>query len=161
VPWAERLRWFEQLRSWIEPEEREAVRALVVDRDDRLLLVRYARPVGDETWWGTPGGGIDAGESEEDALRRELHEEVGLQEFELGSFLFEHDGEFPWNRRLFRQHNRTYLVRVTEHEPIPRIDLSAEGVTAVRWWSPQELLASGEKFAPADLPERVRTILGA
>jgi TDG/mug DNA glycosylase family protein len=161
VPWNERLRWFRALRGWIEPEEREAVRALVVDRDDRVLLVRYARPVGDDTWWGTPGGGIDAGETEESALRRELHEEIGLREFDLGPFLFEHDGQFPWSRRLFRQHNRTFLVRIREHDPSPHVDLSAEGVVGVRWWSLDELNASEERFAPADLPERVRTILGA
>ena len=32
VPYAERLRWFRALREWIEPERRQAVRALVVDR---------------------------------------------------------------------------------------------------------------------------------
>jgi G:T/U-mismatch repair DNA glycosylase len=161
VPWEERLRWFRELRAWIEPQEREAVRALVVDRDDRVLLVRFARPVGDDSWWGSPGGGIDAGESEEQALRRELHEEIGLHEFELGPFLFEHDGEFPWGRRLYRQHNRTYLVRVPEHEPSARVDLTEEGVVGVRWWALDELAGSDERFAPPDLPGRVRTILGA
>src|SRR5262245_38228911 len=31
VPYAERLRWFRALRQWLEPEEREAVRAVVLD----------------------------------------------------------------------------------------------------------------------------------
>ena len=161
VPWDERLEWFRALHAWLEPEDRKAVRALVADRDDRVLLVRFARPVGDDTWWGSPGGGIDPGETEEQALRRELREEIGLHDFELGPFLYEHLGEFPWAKRLYRQRNRTYLVRVDGHEPVASVDLSQEGVVGVRWWSLDELARSEERFAPPDLPERVRTILRA
>lgn len=158
VPYAERLRWFEALRTWLEPEERTAARALVLDDDGRTLLVQYRRPVGDDTWWGTPGGGVDPGESDEEALARELREEIGLHELEVGPLLYEHVGEFPWDRRLFRQVNRTYLVRVHEHEPHATIDLAAEGVVDVRWWSRDELEVGDAQFAPPDLVERVRNL---
>jgi TDG/mug DNA glycosylase family protein len=158
VPYGDRLRSFRELRAWIEPVPREAVRALVLDADGRALLVQYRRPVGPDTWWGTPGGGIDPGEDHEAALRRELHEEVGLHEFEIGPFLYEHVGEFPWARVLYRQRNTTYLVRVHAHEPRATVDLDAEGVADVRWWTPAELGASREQFAPPDLPERVRRL---
>ena len=158
VPYAERLRWFRALHDWLEPVEREAVRALVLDADDRVLLVQFRRPVGDRTWWGSPGGGVDPGESQEAALRRELREEIGLDEFEIGPVLYEHEGQFPWARVLYRQHNTTYLVRVEAHEPRATIDLTEEGVADVRWWTPDELAASTEQFAPPDLPDRVRTL---
>jgi TDG/mug DNA glycosylase family protein len=158
VPYAERLRWFRALHDWLEPVERVAVRALVLDADDRVLLVQYRRPVGDQTWWGSPGGGIDPGEDHEAALRRELREEIGLHEFEVGRVLYEHVGLFPWERVLYRQHNTTYLVRVDAHEPRATIDLTEEGVADVRWWTPEELAAADERFAPPDLPERVRTL---
>jgi double-stranded uracil-DNA glycosylase len=158
VPYDERLRWFCEFRVWLEPTNRVAVRALVIDDDDRVLLVQYRRPVGDETWWGTPGGGVDPGETDEQALARELREEIGLHEFELGPVLFEHVGAFPWARQLFRQMNKTYLVRVRDHEPRATIDLSAEGVVDVRWWSRSELEATDAQFAPPDLLERVRNL---
>jgi TDG/mug DNA glycosylase family protein len=159
VPYAERLRWFEALRAWLEPVPREATRALVLDAVDRVLLVQYRRPVGDRTWWGTPGGGIDPGEDHEVALRRELAEEIGLHDFELGPVLYEHVGDFPWEKVLYRQRNTTYLVRVHQHEPRPTIDLEEEGVVAIRWWTPAELATSQEEFAPPDLPERVRRLI--
>jgi double-stranded uracil-DNA glycosylase len=158
VPYDERLRWFSELADWLEPVARESVRGLVLDADDRVLLVQFKRPVGDETWWGTPGGGIDPGEDHATALRRELAEEVGLHEFELGPYLYEHFGEFPWAKQLYRQRNTTYLVRVEAHEPRATIDLVPEGIADVRWWTVAELLASSERFAPPDLPEQVRTL---
>jgi 8-oxo-dGTP pyrophosphatase MutT (NUDIX family) len=158
VPYAERLRRFVELRAWLEPVERHAVRALVVDADERVLLVQYRRPVGDDTWWGTPGGGIEHGESHGDALVRELREEIGLDAFDLGPVLFEHVGEFPWAKQLYRQVNTTYLVRVRAHEPRATVDLAAEGVADVRWWTRDELGASDASFAPPDLVQRVRTL---
>ncbi len=46
------------------------------DRGELLLLKHRFRP---GSGWGIPGGYINAGEQPEEALRRELREEVGLQ----------------------------------------------------------------------------------
>ncbi|NUR76883.1 MAG: NUDIX domain-containing protein [Thermoleophilia bacterium] len=161
VPYDERLRWFSALYDWLHPEKRLAVRALVVDDERRILLVPYENPVTKATWWGTPGGGIEAGETHEHALRRELREEIGLEQFEPGPLVWEHEREFPWNGRLLWQHNSVYLVRVPGHEPRPTIDLTQEGVAGHRWWTMHELEATRERLAPPDFLRRVRGIIDA
>jgi double-stranded uracil-DNA glycosylase len=158
VPCSERLHWFEELRSWLEPVERRAVRALLLDARDRVLLVKFVDSVG-QVWWATPGGGIGEGESVEETLRRELREELGLIEFELGPEIWWRDHTFGWTGRVLRQHERIFIVRVEEHEPAPTIDLAAEYVHDVRWFSLDELEASSETLVPKQLPRLLRELL--
>lgn len=121
---------------------REAVRALVIDPDDRVLLVRFEFP-NTGTRWAMPGGGVEAGESDHQALRRELHEELGLTDVSIGPHLWTrlhviafidglHDG----------QRERIYLVRTGHFEPTPALSwaqLNTEYVFELRWWRPEEL----------------------
>src|SRR5689334_12419889 len=46
VPYAERLRWFRALRAWLELEDRDAVRALLVDTGGRVLLLSWENEAG-------------------------------------------------------------------------------------------------------------------
>jgi TDG/mug DNA glycosylase family protein len=159
VPYSERLRWFQALHEWIEPIERHAVRGVVVDRRDRVLLVLF-RDSGGQTWWATTGGGADAGERPEDTVRRELAEEVGLVDFELGPEIWTREHTFAWDGSIYRQRERYYLVRVDDHEPAPTIDLAAEHVHDVRWWTLDELDAvAPELLAPRTLARRLRDVI--
>jgi double-stranded uracil-DNA glycosylase len=159
VPYPERLRWFQALRTWIEPIERHAVRGVVLDRRNRVLLVLF-RDSGGQTWWATTGGGADAGERPEDTVRRELAEEVGLVDFELGPEIWTREHTFAWDGSIYRQRERYYLVRVDEHTPAPTIDLTAEHVHDIRWWTLDELDAvDPEQLAPRALARRLRAVI--
>jgi 8-oxo-dGTP pyrophosphatase MutT (NUDIX family) len=139
--------------------ERPAVRAVVFDPADRVLLVRFENAVSGELWWATPGGGVEAGETDEEALRRELLEETGLTAFELGPLLWTRTNDFAWLGELVDQRERIYLVRAGEHVPAPAIDLLPEAVTDVRWWTLDELESSGVRVAPSMLVPLLRGLL--
>jgi TDG/mug DNA glycosylase family protein len=158
VPYAERLRWFRELRAWLEPVDRPAVRALVLDRSDRTLLVLFRDETG-QSWWAMPGGGVDTGESPEQTIRRELAEEAGLVEFELGPEIWTRQPVYAWYGRIYHQRERIHLVRVDEHEPRPRVDLAAEHVHEVRWWTLAELESTSEQLVPRSLPQLLRALL--
>ena len=57
---------------------RHAVRALIVsDPGDRLLLAQLFVPDSGKHIWLAPGGGIEADETADEALKREVWEETG------------------------------------------------------------------------------------
>ncbi|HET9242012.1 MAG TPA: NUDIX domain-containing protein [Gaiella sp.] len=140
---------------------REGVRALVVDDRDRVVLVRFDFP--DRTVWAAPGGGVEEGEDDAEALARELREELGLVlSAPLGGPVWVRTHVFPMTR-WDGQTERFYLLRVAPFEIRPELDpglLAAEGVGEIRWWAADELAAATDVvFAPRRLPELLRTLL--
>jgi ADP-ribose pyrophosphatase YjhB (NUDIX family) len=58
---------------------RRAVRAILIDDQARIVLIKRTKP-GQASYWTAPGGGVEASDaSPEDALRRELSEELGAE----------------------------------------------------------------------------------
>jgi len=159
VSWWERTRWFLELAARVYGRpRRQGVRALILDPADRVLLVRFADELGD--WWSTPGGGVDPGESDGAALARELVEEVGLVDVELGPLIWTREHWLVNPRRWGGQSERIYLLRCAPFEPAPSFsadELAAEGLVEARWFSLPEL--ESVITGPRRLAELVRAVV--
>ncbi len=140
---------------------REAARAVLLDPNDRILLVRFEFPT--QSLWATPGGGIEAGETPAAAIRRELAEETGLGTVDVGPLLWTRLHIFPFLNGLWDgQREQYHLVRTRAFEPRPRLaweTLHAEFVFELRWWTLPELEAAEVVFAPRRLPGLLRSLL--
>jgi TDG/mug DNA glycosylase family protein len=161
VSWLERERWFQELAGRASGLPlRAAVRAIVLDPANRILLVRFAFP--DKDVWASPGGGLEADETHESAITRELAEESGLRDFELGPWVWRRDHWFAGMSGWGGQAERHYLVRTMAFEPAPEWTaeaLRAEGIEEQRWWTLEELQESDAIFAPRRLPGLVRDLI--
>jgi TDG/mug DNA glycosylase family protein len=153
VPWDTRRLWFQELAGRASGlPERESVRAAVVDERGRILLLRYGDEYGD--WWITPGGGRERGETDDQTLRRELEEEIGLVDFEPGPLLWELRGWTIQEENFGSFLARVFLVRVDGFEP-PHLTEAQE----LRWFSADELATV--RTRPRDLAERLRNASGS
>ena len=140
---------------------RTGIRALVLDPDDRVALVRFEFP--DRTVWAAPGGGMEEGEDDAATITRELREELGLElDGALGPCVWVRTHVFPMSR-WDGQTERYYLLRTPSFEIRPALSadaLRAEGVAEIRWWTLAELeQAHDVRFAPRRLASHILALL--
>jgi ADP-ribose pyrophosphatase YjhB (NUDIX family) len=135
--------------------DRRAARVIVRDRGGAVLLMRGGDPSRPEAgrWWFTPGGGVEPGESEEQAAERELFEETGLVGVDLRRLAVQRDVEFSFGGVLIRQHEVYFTVTVPRFAPDRSgwTELERRAQDDMRWWDPEELTATSETVYPEGL----------
>jgi 8-oxo-dGTP pyrophosphatase MutT (NUDIX family) len=141
---------------------RNAARALLLTPSKHILLVRFEFPAG--TRWALPGGGLDDGEDHVTALRRELVEEVGLHNPDIGPHIWTREHRIPFiNGQWDGQREHIHLVRVPQvFEPQPSLDwdtLNAEYLFELRWWHIDEIAEAPTTFVPSGLHTHAMNII--
>jgi len=148
---------------------RESCRGLLVDGDNRVLLAEHHITGG--TVLVPPGGGIEPGESLQQALARELFEETG--------FLLGEEPVEVWQQTLLLPEmaadghsgalNHFFFVRTTAFDPAPGVGAdqpghpSTEGILDLRWWTLEQIhdatRTGAALFSPRDLGALVQDLL--
>jgi len=143
------------------PRRRPTSRLVVLDPQDRLLLLLVEdQKLWHPRFWITPGGGVEAGESFEQAAARELWEETGIVA-PLGPCVWSRRVLVRFDGGLIDMDERYFVVRVDSAE----IGLGSltvweqEALTDHRWWTLDELQRTDEMVAPRCLATVLPSII--
>lgn len=104
-------------------------------QESNILLIQHREHAGGRSYWLLPGGGIEAGETEEACVLREMKEETGL-DVSIERLLLDEpapDGDTTYQRR------KTYVCRIVAGDPQPGYEPEPEvaaryGIAAVGWF---------------------------
>ncbi len=141
---------------------RQAARVVLLDEHDRILLFRGCDPDRPErTFWFPPGGGLEPGETAAQGAAREVREETGLVDVRLGPRVWTRRAVFTILGTVYDQQEDFFLARCDSFDVDTAgfTEVERRSMSAHRWWSVEQILASDEHFAPGDLGPRLRDLL--
>ncbi|MEW5289690.1 8-oxo-dGTP diphosphatase MutT [Erwinia papayae] len=118
---------------------------IIRDKDQNIFLAKRSASSHMGNMWEFPGGKIEAGETPEQALKRELHEEIGI---EVVSAVAWDRSEHADSQLQVTLH--FFIVEEWQGEPWGR-----EGQPQ-RWVAQRDLVAA--EFPPANIPIVARLI---
>ncbi len=138
--------------------ERPTARVLVLDPANRILLfqamighsIEPERRPEATGFWALPGGGIEPGESPEQAARRELREETGMIAADTLPMIAVRDVTYPWKGRQYRSREHFFFHRSAT------VELDASGwlegdkrwMRDLGWWTLESLATTVEIVRP-------------
>ena len=138
-------------------KSRETVRVIMIDHDKTLLFADSDPGVPEAHWWVTPGGGVDAGETEVQAAVREVAEETGytLAEGDLRGPIARRHVVHGYSDQVIEQDESFYVVFLDQFAVDTAQHTADEQFTILshRWWSHDDLRHTDEWIWPHELVE--------
>ena len=122
---------------------RQKVRAVVASTSGEVLLIRPHSYAADQ--WTLAGGGVEAGESPVEAMRRELAEELGIECEDLDELpvqnRFIYSPAYKLKRGLDHDGQQAvmFFVRIP---PDSELRLQEEEIAEARWFTPDEAVGA-------------------
>jgi 8-oxo-dGTP pyrophosphatase MutT (NUDIX family) len=144
--------------------DRLTARVVLLDPDDRILLVKGRLPDNPDgpAFWYTVGGGLEEGESLQEAAVREVGEETGFTDIALGALLWYDEvilADIRLEPRLFKQH---YILARTAGGQLSRDgweDYEHQLSDDMCWWTLGEIRRSRDTFYPIGLADLLTDVL--
>lgn len=144
---------------------RKSARAIILNENNEVLLFKFIfrNVVEEKVLWVTPGGGLDNHESFQGALLRELEEETGITNFEIGEWLWTRELKIKGKHEDYISYERYYLAHSKEMNDVFTLEKMTENEKSslidFRWISIEQLKRMNkEEVAPPDLAELIENI---
>ena len=143
--------------------ERKSSRLVIVNQRDEIFLFCHQDPPrrrNPRRYWVTPGGGVEPGETWEQAAIREMWEETGINGVPLGPWVWFRTKVDPEAEPPFLSVERYFLVRVDRDDVNfdNQFEYEREVYLQHQWWSVAAIRASNETFYPAGMADLLAQI---
>lgn len=135
---------------------KKSSRAIVINKKSEIFLFKYKFDylAGESVIWITPGGSLEKGETFDDALRREVFEELGVElKQEYRQIYYRNPIYTLKNGEKILSEEKFFLVYLDEEEFLycNWTESEKSRMLAGKWWSIEEIRRSEDEFFTLDL----------